>query len=811
MAISDIWTIEPQGSPGSAVTLASLGVQSARISRESQTPAVLSLSIPGELALTMDLVPWVWDSQWVLRRSGVVAYRGRLDLVPRMADADSSSIALTFRCVIRDLMQTPYVQEWTSLATSGGTTGVSFGRVRLGVDNEGNRQTTKDAIAQVIAAAAIAGTEVSIDATALPDLIVPTIEGRGKMCGELLRDILRWHPGAMMQTVSSEEGDTILISYRETAEAVTFTIGEPPLSGVPKLVKREDLAVDSVHVSYEAQATQYRSVTLAEGDEPIIQSDPRLVVGTDVYPADAPLTRRSMRVDLAAPSPDGGGVSSGGFGPQPHWVPVKTRPLPPTGSYADEARKFYLEHAGLKEFGLTHEDIRMPVTEVGDVKPHTVSFAHPNDDPDDPMFEMPAAINPDSTPLWKPASVSDFPRYLRSGSLGDWMNVKAAEVLCEATIGVLKSAVDAMSARRKAIFFGRYKPRPGNYESATVWMIQATVRVVATTARTRNYPARPTTSTGGEAPTTGGSATQALADVMIPDLAEKLYADRAVAPWEGSISLLEEHAGAQRYLGKVLNLEAADRPEWATMRALIQSESVDLTTGATDLQVGPADHLEPADWISLHRATRRLDDERGRVGYSPQPPLGDTEAEEPEEGDGGAFFPSFGPRFELQIATPIIEEQLWDLEVVDAEAGAVKMLRPGTIIKDFADVKVGLSVGSIGSTFNVAAGDKMWIKITGAANAPVATLETGSSWTDSPAPVQTASSGVSAAFEAYRYFFWEFRADQERPTDIRIKEGLYARRLGQDAHFLREAITYHQPGNAVFTSHILREYHGVLA
>jgi hypothetical protein len=62
-------------------------------------------------------------------------------------------------------------------------------------------------------------------------------------------------------------------------------------------------------------------------------------------------------------------------------------------------------------------------------------------------------------------------------------------------------------------------------------------------------------------------------------------------PHVGSVSLVEEECGATRYLGKVLNITGAD-PSFASMRAMIQSETLDLDSGTTRLALGPPAVLE---------------------------------------------------------------------------------------------------------------------------------------------------------------------------------------------------------------------------
>jgi hypothetical protein len=154
---------------------------------------------------------------------------------------------------------------------------------------------------------------------------------------------------------------------------------------------------------------------------------------------------------------------------------------------------------------------------------------------------------------------------------------------------------------------------------------------------------------------------------------------------------------------------------------------------------------------------------------------------------------------------------LWDLEVVDSDAGTVKIIRPGTIIKDFVDLSVALTVADVSDEWTVSSGHKIWIEITGAADAPVATMKSGSSWTDSPAPVTTTGTGGSAVFASYQYVLWEFISASSGETDVRVNESLFGRRVGQDDHFLRGGTTYHKEGDQPFWIHFLMPYHRVIA
>jgi hypothetical protein len=56
-------------------------------------------------------------------------------------------------------------------------------------------------------------------------------------------------------------------------------------------------------------------------------------------------------------------------------------------------------------------------------------------------------------------------------------------------------------------------------------------------------------------------------------------------PYEGTISLVEEDVGATRYRGTKVRISNS-MPEFATMDALVESESLDIATGTTTINLG---------------------------------------------------------------------------------------------------------------------------------------------------------------------------------------------------------------------------------
>jgi len=69
-----------------------------------------------------------------------------------------------------------------------------------------------------------------------------------------------------------------------------------------------------------------------------------------------------------------------------------------------------------------------------------------------------------------------------------------------------------------------------------------------------------------------------------------LLAARNWTPYKGSCGWKEQDCGAVRYMGKTVSITGADA-ELATMRAMVSSERLSLSTGATRLTLGPPSRL----------------------------------------------------------------------------------------------------------------------------------------------------------------------------------------------------------------------------
>lgn len=85
-------------------------------------------------------------------------------------------------------------------------------------------------------------------------------------------------------------------------------------------------------------------------------------------------------------------------------------------------------------------------------------------------------------------------------------------------------------------------------------------------------------------------------------LAANLKAAQDFIPYAGTIELVEEDVGATIYAGKVVNI-ASSFTEYATMKALVESESLDLKSGATTISLGTPPRLDFRSFTDKIRRT----------------------------------------------------------------------------------------------------------------------------------------------------------------------------------------------------------------
>lgn len=126
---------------------------------------------------------------------------------------------------------------------------------------------------------------------------------------------------------------------------------------------------------------------------------------------------------------------------------------------------------------------------------------------------------------------------------------------------------------------------------------------------------------------TGPRRIEQRADPIPAGLAKALYDAMQILHYSGSFKLVEAELSGSVRPGMVVNLQGG-RPEWATMKAMVQQVTEVAATGETTVTVGPSEKLGIPDLIELLKVNR---------GRSRQGPPGAQADGLLSDGGGGAL------------------------------------------------------------------------------------------------------------------------------------------------------------------------------
>lgn len=748
--LSSLWTLQA-ASGGPEKTLAEWGFSGASLTSTHQAPDVLTLSLPLADAIAPDDL-WTWETELILRRDGAVYYRGYVASSPRSLSPSDESASYELRSHWWLLERLTYRQNWTGL--TGSTLGpVTTGRVSLARDEA--VPTAAAMFAELAAFCASLGVTVTIDTDDLSDQALPLIEGHNRTVAELIRDILRWFPGVTLVPIYDEDGTGYRILTPDSDETATIAIAGTPLADL-QVAALPEQQVDAVQIIYETTA---RVASYDDGSEETIggfTASNALVAATDTYPVDATLTRRSLVLTLPHPQlpPD----------PVPQYLrqPVVTETYPEDGASDTAAERWWLDRSGLGALGLTTADIVLASTSTATVMAHRVIL-----DPAVPAEYPPSPINPESVPVWAPDVVGDVPRRLVGGSLADWMRVKAAPLIAKVTMGVRKSAVDGLSTVNKAAFH-RMGFRSGEVSGTDAWIKDADYRFTGTDAVTKTYVKLVSVDYGDvdseerAEEVTEESYLGAISSAVVPGLAERLFRELSVLRYEGTCSLTTEEVPATAYLGRRLRFTHADRPEWGTMEALIQSVSADLDSGRVSLRFGPPQHLSPQDWVALHEAARTMRERHIASASSVQT---DEEEDSPTSAQIGTTI-TRNDFFSYPESAATVR-QMWDLVPIEGGGGTFECYAP-RIISPVRSTVSATDLAITGNSFVPAADNWVFVRMdfTG-----LAVIEMAASWTGHPQWYQWTGLELTYA----RIPLWKLVGEEEAGA-VAISDGVWGLR-----------------------------------
>jgi hypothetical protein len=101
----------------------------------------------------------------------------------------------------------------------------------------------------------------------------------------------------------------------------------------------------------------------------------------------------------------------------------------------------------------------------------------------------------------------------------------------------------------------------------------------------------------------GGEDVEELGDPIPIGLAKALYDQLQILHYSGTFKLIEKELSGRVRPGMVVNIKGG-RPEWETMKALVQQVEESAATGETLVTVGPPDHLSVQNIIDLLKVNR---------------------------------------------------------------------------------------------------------------------------------------------------------------------------------------------------------------
>lgn len=594
MAISSIWTLSgPQSGP-----LADLGVIDATLRFVSADVDTLDLTFSDQAHAATG---WTYGAAVTLKRSGATFFRGTVAAPQRRRGAvagDSRTVRIEGPWA--RLARLPYAQRF--LHFNGSSVGESpeHPRAILGQSSEGLITLTAQAFSEILDYAAAHGAGLS--AGNLPATRkIPLLQTYSRSCADILRELLRWHYDCVAWIDYSTM--RLNIQPRSTLPEWTCDATGRPLSSLD-LARRDDLVPTNVIISYETVV-----------DDPNYDDD----LALDTQPVATDLKRR---LQIYRDTAGGTAIQVGTLvGVMPVNLPnatqpanetqeIVTRPIPKAGDYDRAAENWWIDHSNLHRWGLDRDDIILPRRTVGDIYAHSVRA-------------IPLPITEDDTPLpyyWTD-DIDRLPRELVSGQVKPWMRRSYGRVRARVTIGIKKASIDNLSAEFHFEAARAVRSYTVDIDGSEAYLFDVAVEVAATNAATKTY-SHPTSASGIAIPSQDiqtrpnlnstkthlaadyYDTSPAIADQIIPGLANTIYKALSTPDWEGSLSLTEQEAGARRYLGQVINISHAARPEWSTMGARVQTETLNLANGETSLALGGPAQLSIQDFAELLRALR---------------------------------------------------------------------------------------------------------------------------------------------------------------------------------------------------------------
>lgn len=370
---------------------------------------------------------------------------------------------------------------------------------------------------------------------------VPTLTCKPMMCSEAIRKCLQISPDAVLWFDYSTNPPTINVKRQSALTAKTLAIADGVSHKSIRLIPRYDLQVRGVKISYKTTGS-------VNGNNYVEYTD-------DKYPS------------VGFPSGDGG-------------LRVIVESVDLAGAVLNTIKKQVTVADATVIIGGTQGQKRTWwATQQSKFADYHVRFQ----DAGGAQTNIPDATITDED-TGAAVSLGTYPNQLREGTIEPWMELNTGGPViarrCLVTAAMAYAEYDANGATPADTDTNGNRLR--QYASKV-----ETKRITLTNAVTGTYSTF-TTFIPGESVPVG--------------LASTIYTAMNALQYEGTHNIVQDQIGpdsARVGMGNTLNLSGGEAA-WATMTALIQGITEDLGRGTTEINVGPAKHLNAQElWAIL--------------------------------------------------------------------------------------------------------------------------------------------------------------------------------------------------------------------
>lgn len=548
------WTISYDG--GAFEDADAVGVSVAKLEMSAATASKLTLAVDE----AMDAIAPGWEEFKTLavRRNGSPFFTGTIVREPREGSGQEEGQMVVAQGPVWWLEETMYLQERAHRPTGSSTDQtVLSARVLLNARRSGARLSTAQEIEAILQYAVDAGAPLEVGTIDLPSLTPVAQAATDVTLLEALRRQLAYHPDAVMFEDHSVSPPTINVVRASALAAVTQDANGGATDGratthflIERVAARKPSAVAIFYErTHEVDDRSYRE-TLA-----------------DIHPTTAdPAAPRALVVTIP--------LQGSRTITQKQSVTTRTYPTTKAECEASAGRNWWSGKEPALELikaALKFDDVTVNLTDAN---------------PPAPPLPLVAGAAPLRPPGLTPA---DVPRELVSGSLAEWMQVKAAGVTVSARMAAPATAIAALAADAKRRLESLLPERIIAGDGSVWFATTMSASFQATNATSKIY-SRISGSTGAEAAPEG--------------IAAQVYASLSAESFGGSITIDEDEPGGIAWMGKRLRF-SGQRAEYLSSIMPVQSVAMDIASGSTTLGFGPPGHLGPQDLVGLLQSLRR--------------------------------------------------------------------------------------------------------------------------------------------------------------------------------------------------------------